>query len=280
MTIYAPEVQSLIKSTLDRWFKFGPREFKPTYLYIKRHTITNMLYFGCSIRSHEKMISYKGSGGRWKDHIKIHGKDHVETLWYCLFYDPFSIVEFAVMFSIQENIIKSDKWANRIYETVLSVNSIDKIMSDETKLKLRNINEGRIMSDETKHKISISSTGRTTSDMTKQLQSKRALKRSELNMCYMQSEIGKNNMSKRKSGKGSSTARIYEITNPFGEKYIVHGELKNFCIKHNISYDMMKRFIDKNTSIPSVNSKFCNINNKPELLLIRQNTTGWNIRTV
>lgn len=83
--------------------------FKPTYLYIKRHSVTGKLYFGKTIKDPE---TYKGSGTNWSRHIKKHGVEHIETLWYCLFLDQESITEFALNFSKQENIVESKDWLN------------------------------------------------------------------------------------------------------------------------------------------------------------------------
>lgn len=97
-------------------------EFKPTYLYIKQHSITGLLYFGKTELDHNRMLKYSGSGKYWNSHLKIHDKKYVETVWYCLFYDAASITEFALMCSAQWNIIKevndiSKKiWANEKYE--------------------------------------------------------------------------------------------------------------------------------------------------------------------
>lgn len=44
--------------------------FRPTFLYIKQHTITGKLYFGKTSKNLDKMLSYKGSGKYWLDHIK------------------------------------------------------------------------------------------------------------------------------------------------------------------------------------------------------------------
>ena len=52
---------------------------KPTYLYIKQHTKTGLLYFGKTVNDPNK---YHGSGKRWVKHIKKHGKQYIETLWY------------------------------------------------------------------------------------------------------------------------------------------------------------------------------------------------------
>ena len=83
--------------------------YTPTYLYIKQHSVTGKLYFGKTVKNPDK---YMGSGKHWIRHIKKHGKEHVETLWYCLFYDKESCTEFALNFSEQQNIVESTDWLN------------------------------------------------------------------------------------------------------------------------------------------------------------------------
>ena len=91
--------------------------FMPTFLYIKQHSITGMLYFGKTIKNPEK---YLGSGKYWSRHIKAHGKKHVVTLWYCLFLQETDCTEFALQFSKNQDIVKSNNWANVIPENGIS----------------------------------------------------------------------------------------------------------------------------------------------------------------
>lgn len=84
-------------------------EFKPTFLYIKKHTKTGLLYFGKTTKNPE---NYVGSGLHWKRHIYKHGIEFVETIWFCLFLDEESIVDFALQFSLENNITESESWAN------------------------------------------------------------------------------------------------------------------------------------------------------------------------
>lgn len=64
------------QNTIDR--------FKPTYLYIKRHKVTGLLYFGKT--TSKNVEKYNGSDTYWGRHLKVHGYN-IETLWYCLFTD-------------------------------------------------------------------------------------------------------------------------------------------------------------------------------------------------
>lgn len=90
-------------------------QFKPTFLYIKEHQTTGLLYFGKTTRNPEK---YHGSGIHWKRHLRKHG-NHVKTLWYCLFTSQDVCTDFALNFSTQEGIDISPNWANLILENGL-----------------------------------------------------------------------------------------------------------------------------------------------------------------
>lgn len=98
--------------------------FKPTYLYIKQHSITGKLYFGKTNK--EDPIKYTGSGEYWNDHLKVHGKEHIETLWYCLFNDVESIKEFALSCSEQWDIVKlKDEFGNKIWANLKPENGTE-----------------------------------------------------------------------------------------------------------------------------------------------------------
>ena len=83
---------------------------KPTYLYIKQHTLTKLKYFGKTTK--KSPIEYLGSGKYWKKHIKKHGEQHVETIWCQLFTDKNDLEKFALNFSKDNNIVESTEWAN------------------------------------------------------------------------------------------------------------------------------------------------------------------------
>lgn len=85
--------------------------FKPARLYIKRHTKTNLKYFGKTV--HKNIDSYYGSGRIWQNHIKCHGKDYVVTDWVSnWFTNPHDLQEFSLLVSEVLNIVESTEWAN------------------------------------------------------------------------------------------------------------------------------------------------------------------------
>ena len=90
---------------------------KPTVLYIKQHSITGLKYFGKTTRD---PLKYNGSGKHWLRHIKKHDKGYVITLWVSEPYiDSDAIIEFALAFSRDHDIVASKDWANIINENGL-----------------------------------------------------------------------------------------------------------------------------------------------------------------
>lgn len=96
------------------------QEFKPTWLMIKRHTKTGLLYFCKTTKpTLKEALKYKGSGLHWVKHIKKHGRDLVTTEWISLFDDMDECVQYANWFSIENDIVLSEAWANLVVETGL-----------------------------------------------------------------------------------------------------------------------------------------------------------------
>ena len=86
------------------------KEFTPTYLMIKQHTITGLKYFCKTCK--KDPLKYKGSGKYWISHITYHGKQYVKTIWYRLFTDKEECVNYALSLSEIFDITNSDLWAN------------------------------------------------------------------------------------------------------------------------------------------------------------------------
>lgn len=86
------------------------KNFKPTYLMIKQHQLTGLKYL-CKTNCKDP-IKYNGSGDYWRSHIKKHGKEHVNTIWYELFNDIDILVDTAITLSKIHNIVESTEWAN------------------------------------------------------------------------------------------------------------------------------------------------------------------------
>lgn len=141
------------------------REFKPTYLYIKQHSITGKFYFGKTIQDPKK---YKGSGLHWTRHLKVHGRKNVVTLWYELYTNKESLMEFALQFSKDMNIVESNQWLNMKVE-----NGLDGALSGEDNHNYGKVSplKGIHLSIERRAKIGEQSKGRIPNEDTRKLMS-------------------------------------------------------------------------------------------------------------
>ncbi|HET8688725.1 MAG TPA: hypothetical protein VFM18_19080 [Methanosarcina sp.] len=187
--------------------------FKPTYLCIKQHTITGKLYFCKTTKPHDKMLSYKGSGRYWNRHLKVHGKEHVETIWYCLFYDKDELVKFALSFSTQQNIVESIQWANEKPENGLDGNPNGIVPWNKGKtLNARSAEHSANISTSLKGKAS----------------KLKGISRPQFTNEH------RANMSSSKQGSKNSNAKTYQFTDPSGKVYIVTGGITAFCKEHRL----------------------------------------------
>lgn len=83
----------------------------PTYLYVKVHKITGLMYFGKTTKKNP--LNYLGSGKHWKRHINKHGIENVETVWVSEpFTDKDDLEDFSLFFSDFFDIVNSKEWAN------------------------------------------------------------------------------------------------------------------------------------------------------------------------
>lgn len=87
------------------------------YLYVKQHTVTKLKYFGVTRKPNP--FTYRGSGRYWQRHISKHGANFIKTLEVWGFDDPELCREFAVKFSLENNIVESDEWANLVIEDTI-----------------------------------------------------------------------------------------------------------------------------------------------------------------
>jgi hypothetical protein len=78
------------------------------YLYIKTHNITGLKYLG---KTTQDPYTYKGSGKRWRCHLKKHGND-VTTEIVGQFTTIEELTEISIPLSEKLNIVDSKQWAN------------------------------------------------------------------------------------------------------------------------------------------------------------------------
>lgn len=189
------------------------------YLYIKQHSITGLKYFGKTTKKNPFL--YNGSGKYWKNHINKHSKEYIVTLDVYGFDDQELCTEFALNFSLENNIIQSSKWTNLREE-----NGID------------GAPKGFNMSYETKNKISKSLTGKKAPIRSEQ--HKKNLILSRLN----------------KPRKNSTKIKIrdfyyknYSIENKIKDivncQYPNRGSIKKLSSLWNVSHTSVRRFICK-----------------------------------
>jgi hypothetical protein len=124
--------------------------YKPTWLYIKEHNQTGLKYFGKTTKADP--FNYNGSGKYWKRHIKKYGND-VTTVWCQLFLTESELTDYALSFSIKNNIVESNEWANLKLENGLDGGSYT--ITNDTKIKMSLASTGRFWSDATKQKVSL-----------------------------------------------------------------------------------------------------------------------------
>ena len=103
------------------------------HLYVKTHNLTGLKYFGKTTR--KDPISYKGSGKYWIRHLRKYGSDF-STEIIATFEDAKLCEEFAKRFSLENDIVKSDKWANLREENGLDGAPVGNFVSKRTKDKI------------------------------------------------------------------------------------------------------------------------------------------------
>lgn len=131
------------------------KETKPTWLYIKQHSITGLLYFGCTTR--RNINTYAGSGKYWSRHIRKHGRKFVKTLL-CIgpYTDQTQLFNLATWMSSELDIVNSDRWANLTVEDGMGGGPRKGFKhSEESKQKMSIAATGRIVTEEQRQRASI-----------------------------------------------------------------------------------------------------------------------------
>lgn len=224
--------------------------FIPTYLYIKQHTKTGKLYFGKTASNPE---TYLGSGKHWKSHIKLHGKEHVVTLWYQLYDNVFDLVADAISMSISFNIIESDSWLNLKSENGLDGGSSGgeyhplrgRKIAKEHREKIASARLGKKHSQETKNRLSDRIKGKTLSELYGEEEAKRLTKllsdrnKGENNPMY---GVKRTEESIRKVSE--KHIKYYDVLSPSGEliSSVTLNDLVNII---GVVYDTISRNFSK-----------------------------------
>lgn len=125
--------------------------FKPTFLYLKRHRDTKLYYFGKTAKCDP--VKYNGSGKYWKNHLKKYGKN-IETVWYHKFYDIQELINFALAFSEIFDISNSELFANLCEENGLDGGNPGKSATAKTSLALKGRKKPKSSIDKLKKTLS------------------------------------------------------------------------------------------------------------------------------
>ena len=208
------------------------KPFPPTYLYIKQHSVTGLLYFGKTILNDP--IKYKGSGTYWKRHIKKHGIKHVETLWYCLFTDKESIREFGLLCSLLWDICASDCWGNILKEDGIQGTVVGATRSLETRQKIALSKTGTKLSNDHKNKISLGGIGRKNS-------MEHIEKTRKWHLGSIRTEASKQKMKASRMLQNIST--IWTIIDPNGLIITSSIPLKEFCKNNSLGLSKLRQTI-------------------------------------
>lgn len=190
-----------------------------THLYIKTHLETELKYFGKTKSSDP--FKYLGSGKYWIKHLKVHGNNiHTEILG--SFTDLKECYEVALKFSLDNDIVNSDKWANLKLE--LLDGGWDHINNNPYYNSLR----------------SIKTTGENNG-----MYGKKHSEESKLNIS--KNKIGKKlgkQTDKHIEKKRLSKCSKYLVTDPNGIEYMVD-DLPTFCINQKIPYKTISKIPKK-----------------------------------
>lgn len=139
--------------------------FKPTCLYIKRHDKTGMMYLGKTNKPDP--YKYAGSGKRWQNHYKKHGKEYIKTVWVSeRFTDIEALIEFSLFISEELDIVKSENFANIIPENGINGGGdCSQMHTEEIRTKAKNtlfknygtyiVGESDIIRNKQKYTISV-----------------------------------------------------------------------------------------------------------------------------
>ena len=120
---------------------------KATYLYLKKHNQTGLMYFGKTVKDPE---SYTGSGVYWTRHLEKHGND-VSTVWTKIFTDKKELTKYALDYSKKHNIVESQDYANLKEEDGLIGGATG--LTEQGRMIIKATSKARRHTEETKQRI-------------------------------------------------------------------------------------------------------------------------------
>lgn len=280
--------------------------FKPTYLYVKTHKITGLKYFGKTVS--DNYYEYKGSGMLWMKHLEKHGFE-IDTEIVGYFTDKDECEKFAIKFSRDNDIVKSQEWANLMIENGLCGGDIMSGKSDLEKsviIEKRKITHSKKSKEELeesrlKNSNSIKKFIKENPEVRKQNCEKivsarktnglpwhsevtkiKIGKNSKSNTPEVKAKIAKALLGKKnpehskrmsaKAGLDRHHTKLYEVISPAGIVNLIIGiqNLKEFCKNNNLSFS----YFSKQVNIGVI--KF----NKPRVIKLQVNCDGYEIKEI
>jgi hypothetical protein len=232
------------------------------YLYVKRHNLTGLLYFGKTSRPCP--YSYLGSGKYWLRHLRVHGQD-ITTLKVWEFHDVEECRVFALTFSAENDIVESTLWANLRPENGIDGGVFGQAQAPEHIAARSATITGRKrgpMPKERKERISHSLKGRKMaphSDMTKLKMSFAARGANNVNFGKALTDEQKENISQHQRGrpKKSETKaqmkigaclRQVTVLEKYGKRLLIFS-YKDFCQRQGVSKYALEKNFKENTNI-------------------------------
>ena len=170
-----------------------------TWLYVKQHNQTGLMYFGKTVRN---PLKYKGSGSYWSSHRKIHGND-ISTLWYEYFEDEDLLVEFAELFSEFFDIVNASKNNKKLWANVVPENGLmgGQNKGQPSKMKGKKLNKPSPLKGRKRPDHSLAMMGR-------KFNKEHSINISKSLKNYVRTEEHNINLSKAKLGKKLAVPRI------------------------------------------------------------------------
>jgi hypothetical protein len=133
---------------------------KVIYLYVKTHNDTGLKYFGKTSRKNP--YKYKGSGVYWKRHLKKHGSNF-STEIIGTFSDELECSKVALRYSIENDVVNSQEWANLKEENGQDGSPLGVKFSEQHKDNIRKSRIGKCynpFTEDTRRKMGLASEAR------------------------------------------------------------------------------------------------------------------------
>lgn len=231
----------------------GEKIMKIYYLMVKTHRTTGLKYL---CQTTQDPVKYKGSGDRWKLHIKKHGYD-VDTDIIQRCYSKESLKTWGLFYSNLWCVVDSNKWANikpedgtggftlRMIEKTWQTrreNGTDGWTADQGKKKketlIKNGTDGAMMTVSSRKKANQTMNTLYGGWNTWTDESKIKAKETQRKNGTLLNALKACQTTEARAKAAKSLYKTYRITDPDGNCFTITG-LKNFCQENNLSNSAM-----------------------------------------